>query len=282
MSRGPEVGHFFDFSLTFSLLGYVASAVLSGAILGVVAGVISPLIVMRNMAFSVHATAEVAFAGGAAALLIGVDVGYGAIAAAVITALVLGVLSQRSAERDSVIGVVLTLGLGLGVLCLSLYQGRAGNKFGLLIGQIFATDSGQVTTFAIAGLAVVVCIALLYRPLLFASVDPDLAAARGVPTRLLTPAFAVLVGVSSALAVQLVGSLLVVSLMITPGAAAARVTASPLRATLLAVVFAEVAMLGGILLSIAPGLPASAFVTTISFLIYLGCRAVGSTARAVA
>jgi zinc/manganese transport system permease protein len=117
-------------------------------------------------------------------------------------------------------------------------------------------------------------LALIYRPLLFASVDPAVAVARGVPVRLLALVFSVLVGVATAFGVQIVGSLLVVALMVTPVAAAARVTASPWKATVLAVVFAEVAALGGIVLSLAPGKPVSAFVTTISFGIYLGCRLV--------
>ena len=116
----------------------------------------------------------------------------------------------------------------------------------------------------------------LYRPLLFASVDPDVAAARGVPTRVLTPVFAVLVGIATALGVYTVGALLVLALMVTPGLAAARVTASPVRATLLSVLFAEAAALGGIVLSLSPGAPVSAFVTIISFVLYLVCRGIGA------
>ena len=103
-----------------------------------------------------------------------------------------------------------------------------------------------------------------------------MAIARGVPDARLTVLFAVLVGVATALGVQTVGSLLVMSLMITPGAAAARVTASPLLATVLSVVFAEVAILGGIVLSLPTSVPVSPFVTAISFVIYLVCRAIGT------
>jgi zinc/manganese transport system permease protein len=119
---------------------------------------------------------------------------------------------------------------------------------------------------------VLAVLALVYRPLLFASVDRNVAVARGVPVKTLTVVFALLVGVSTALSVKVVGSLLVVALMVTPAAAAARVTASPWKATVLSVVFAEVSAIGGIVLSLAPGLPVSAFVTAISFLIYVVCR----------
>jgi zinc/manganese transport system permease protein len=271
------MGTLFDFGQTAELLslGIVHRALIAGAVLGLLAGVLGPLVVMRKMSFAVHGTSELAFTGGAAALLLGVSVGYGAVGGAVLAALLLGLLSQRDSERDSVIGAVLAFGLGLGVLFLALYDGRAATKFGLLVGQPFGVPAGDVWQLVGTAAVVLVVLAFLYRPLLFASVDPDVAAARGVPTRLLTPVFAVLVGVATALSVQIVGALLVLALMITPAAAACRVTSSPGRATLLSVVFAEVAVLGGIVLSLAPGLPVSAFVTAISFAIYVACRVFG-------
>ncbi|HVV24662.1 MAG TPA: metal ABC transporter permease [Pseudonocardiaceae bacterium] len=272
------MGNLFDFSQAAALLslGFVQTALIAGAVLGLVAGVLAPLVVARNMAFSVHATAEIAFSGGAAALLLGISVGYGALGAAVIIAIVLGLLSRRDAERDSVIGVLLAFGLGVGVLLLSLYTGRSSNKFGLLIGQIVGVDSTSLALLVGSSVVVLVVLAVIYRPLQFASVDRDVAIARGVPDSWLTVLFAVLVGVATALGVQTVGSLLVMSLMITPGAAAGRVTANPLLATVLSVVFAEVAILGGIILSLPTNVPVSPFVTAISFVIYLACRAIGA------
>jgi len=263
----------FDFDLTLRSLGldFVQTALLAAGVLAIVAGVLGPLIVMRRMSFAVHGTSELAFTGAAAALLLGVGVEYGALGGAVIAAVLIAFLGSRESDRDSVIGVILAFGLGLGVLLLSFYQGRSTNKFGILIGQIVAVDRTNLNVLMIASLIV---LALIYRPLLFASVDPAVAVARGVPVRFLALVFAVLVGVATAFGVQIVGSLLVVSLMVTPAAAAARVTASPWKATVLAVIFAEVSALGGIVLSLAPGKPVSAFVTTISFAIYLGCRIV--------
>ncbi|MDN5747612.1 MAG: metal ABC transporter permease, partial [Pseudonocardia sp.] len=255
-------------------LQFVQSALIACAVLGVVAGALAPLIVSRGMAFAVHGTAELAFTGGAAALLIGIGVGIGAVAGAVVAALVFGLLGLRQRERDSVIGVVLAFGLGLGVLMLSLYDGRASNKFGLLTGSIVAVDSANVMQLGVVAALVLGALALLYRQLLFASTDPDVALARGVPVRALSMVFAVLIGLTTALAVPIVGAILVLSVMIAPGAAAARVTASPLRATVLAVLFAEVALVGGTLLSLAPGLPISGYVATIAFVLYVGCRVV--------
>ncbi|MFC0116199.1 metal ABC transporter permease [Kibdelosporangium aridum] len=266
---------FFDFDKTIEVLqyGFVRDALIAAAILGLLAGVLGPLIVSRNMAFSVHGTSELAVTGGAAALLLGFSVGLGALAGAIIAALVLGLLARRGSEHDSVIGVVLAFGLGLGVLFLWMYPGRASNKFGLLVGQIVSVDSSSIVLLAVCAVVVLAVLAFIYRPLMFASVDPDVAKARGVPTGVLSPIFAVLVGVATALGVQTVGALLVLALMVTPAAAACRITANPLRATILSVVFAEVAVLGGIILSLAPGVPVSAFVTAISFLIYMVARA---------
>ncbi|MFI9815327.1 metal ABC transporter permease [Saccharothrix variisporea] len=269
--------HFFDLPLTFELLGYgfVQQMLVAGAVLGLTAGLLGPLVVTRKMAFAVHGTAELAFTGGAAALLVGVGVGYGALAGSVVAALLLGLLSRRDSDRDSVIGAILAFGLGLGVLFLALYKGRTANKFGLLTGQIVAVGSTDMWLLIGTAAAVIAVLAFIYRPLHFSSVDAAVATARGVPVRTLSVVFFVLVGVTTALSVQIVGALLVLSLMITPAAAASRVTASPWKATVLAIVFAETAVVVGIVLSLAPGVPVSAFVTAVSFLIYLVCRAFG-------
>lgn len=267
----------FDVDLTLRLLqlDFVRGALVAAALLGILAGVLGPLIVSRNMAFAVHGTSELSFTGGAAALLLGWHIGTGAIVGAVLAALVLGLLARRSADYDSVIGVVLAAGLGAGVLMLWLYKGRASNKFGLLTGQIVSQDFASLALLGGCVVGVLVVLAVIYRPLLFASVDPEVARARGVPVTLLNPVFAVLVGIATALGVQTVGALLVLALMVTPAAAACRVTSSPLRATLLTVLFAELAAVGGIVLSLAPGVPISAFVTAISLVIFLVCWVLG-------
>ncbi|WP_181783341.1 metal ABC transporter permease [Pseudonocardia pini] len=256
-------------------LPFVQNAFLAAALLGLVAGALAPLIVARGMGFAVHGTAELAFTGGAAALLAGISVSVGAVVGAVIAGLVFGLLGLRQRERDSVIGVVLAFGLGLGVLLLALYDGRASNKFGLLTGSIVSVDGGNIGILAGVTVVVLAVLAVVYRPLLFASADPDVAVARGVPVRALSPLFAVLVALTTALAVPIVGAILVLSVTIIPGAAAARVTASPLKATVLAIAIAELALLGGTLLSLAPGLPISGYVATLAFLAYLTCRLIG-------
>ncbi|MBF6349776.1 MULTISPECIES: metal ABC transporter permease [Nocardia] len=271
----------FDLQTTVHLLGYdfVQQAVLAAALLGLLAGAIGPLIISRQMSFAVHGTSELSLTGAAAALLVGAGIGIGAIVGSVVAAVLFGVLGTRARERDSVIAVVLSFGLGLSVLFLWLGPERAGSKFSLLTGQVVSVGFSGLTLLATCTAAVLAVLAVVYRPLLFASTDPEVAVARGVPVRALSILFAVMLGITAAFGVQIVGALLVLALLITPAAAAAQLTADPVRATVLAVIFAEVAAVGGILLSLAPGAPVSTFVTTISFLIYLVCRVIGARQR---
>ncbi|MBC7304288.1 MAG: metal ABC transporter permease [Nocardia sp.] len=274
----------FDFGTTANLLSYdfVQQALLASALLGLLAGLIGPLIVARQMSFAVHGTSELSLTGASAALLVGVGVGFGAIAGSVVAAVLFGWLGSRARERDSVIAVVLSFGLGLSVLFLWLAPERAGSKFSLLTGQVAGVGYDGLALLVTCTAAVLAVLAVVYRPLLFASADPEVAIARGVPVRALSVVFAVLLGITAAFGVQIVGALLVLALLITPAAAAAQVTSSPMRATVLSVIFAEVAAVGGLLLSLAPGVPVSTFVTTISFSIYLVCRVVGHRNRQLA
>lgn len=261
---------------TFSLLqvGFVQQALVASALLGLLSGVMTPLIVLRKMSFSVHATSELALMGAAAALLVGASIAFGAVAGAIVAAILLAVLGFRG-QQDSSIGVVMSFGLGLAVLFIFLYPGNSSTALSLLTGQIVGVSSASTVSLAIVTALVIGAVAVLWRPLLFASADPEMAQAAGVNVRGLSVAFAVLVGLASAQSVQIVGALLVMALLITPGAAAAHITNSPVRAVVYSVLFAEISAVGGLLLSLAPGLPVSVFVTTISFLIYLICRGFG-------
>jgi zinc/manganese transport system permease protein len=267
----------FAFDITARLLShdFVQQALVAAALLGLMAGLIGPFIVMRQMSFAVHGSSELALTGAAFALLVGFQVGLGALIGSALAAALFGILGQRARERDSVIGVVLAFGLGLAVLFIHLYPGRTGTSFALLTGQIVGVGYSGLVMLSLVCLLVIVALATCYRPLLFATVDPEVAAARGVPVRALGIVFAALVGVVAAQAVQIVGALLVMSLLITPAAAAARVVGSPVAAIVASVVFAEFAAVGGIVLSLAPGVPVSVFVATISFLIYLFCWLLG-------
>ena len=266
----------FDFSDYGALLALVRNALIAGAVLGVVGGLISIFVMARDLPFAVHGISELSFAGASAALLLGVNVVAGSIVGSLIAAAAIGALGVRARDRNSVIGVLMPFGLGLGVLCLALYHGRAANKFGILTGQIVAVDAPQMSWLIGTSVIVLLALAVMWRPLMFASLDPDVAAARGVPVGALSAVFMVVLGLAVALSVQIVGALLVLTLVCVPAAAAMRVTASPRLLPLLSVAFGVVSMVGGTLLALGSTVPISPYVTTISFLIYLGCRAAGA------
>ncbi|MEU8344466.1 metal ABC transporter permease [Spirillospora sp. NPDC048832] len=266
----------FDFQDYGALLGLVRNSLVAGAVLGLVGGLAGTFVVMRDLPFAVHGISELSFAGAAGALLLGVSVAGGSVAGALAAAALIGLLGARARDRGSAIGVLMPFGLGLGVLFLSLYKGRSANKFGLLTGQIAAIDTPRLSWLLGTSAVVLVCLALMWRPLAFASLDPEVAAARGVPVRALALAFTLVLGLAVAVSVQVVGALLVLALLCTPAAAAVRVTASPVLVPVLSAVFATVSVVGGILLSLGSSVPISPYVTTISFVLYAGCRAAGA------
>ncbi len=266
----------FDFRDYGALLALVTNSLIAGALLGVVGGLVGFFVMARDLPFAVHGISELSFAGAAGALLIGADVVAGSVAGSVVAALLVGLLGARARERNSVIGVLMPFGLGLGILFLALYRGRSANRFGLLTGQVVSVDGPQVAVLIAVSLVVLVTLLLIWRPLLFASVDEDVAIARGVPTRTLSIVFMVLLALTVSVAVQTVGALLVLALLVTPAAAALRVASGPLAVSLLSMLFATVSVVGGILLALGSSIPISPFVTSLSFLIYLVCRIAGA------
>ncbi|MER7840655.1 metal ABC transporter permease [Streptomyces sp. NPDC096040] len=265
----------FAFDNYGELLTLVRNSLIVGAALGLVGGLAGVFVIMRDLPFAVHGISELSFAGASAALLLEVNIVAGSIVGSLVAAGAIGVLGARARDRNSAIGILMPFGLGLGVLFLALYKGRAANKFGLLTGQIVAVDTPQMNWLLGTSALVLVVLAVIWRPLAFASADPDVAEARGVPVRGLSFAFMVVLGLTVALSVQVVGALLVLTLVVTPAAAAARVTASPILLPLLSVAFAVVSIEGGILLALGSSIPISPYVTTISFTIYVACRLAG-------
>ncbi|WP_369174558.1 metal ABC transporter permease [Streptomyces sp. R28] len=265
----------FDFDNYGELLALVRNSLIAGVALGLVGGLVGVFVIMRDLPFAVHGISELSFAGASAALLLDVNIVAGSIVGSLIAAGAIGLLGTRARDRNSVIGIIMPFGLGLGVLFLALYKGRAANKFGLLTGQIVAVDTPQMSWLLGTCAVVLVALAVMWRPLAFASADPEVAEARGVPVRGLSFAFMIVLGLAVALSVQIVGALLVLTLVVTPAAAAARITASPVLLPALSVVFAVASIEGGILLALGSSVPISPYVTTISFTTYLVCRVVG-------
>lgn len=262
----------FDFSDYDRLLPLVANSLWAGALLALVGGLVGVFVMNRELSFAVHGVSELSFAGAAIALLVGLDVVLGSVFGSLIAAAILAALGARAKDRNSIVAVLMPFGLGIGILALSLYPGRAANKFGLLTGQIVAVDDPKLESLAVISFVVLAVLLFIWRPLMFATVDPEVASARKVPVRLLGIVFMMLLGLAVAGTVQIVGALLVLSLLVTPAAAALRISTSQLWIPIWSVVFAMVAMLGGILLALGAGLPISPYVTSISFLIYLLAR----------
>lgn len=252
---------------------FVIASLIACALLGFLSGVLAPLVVIRQMAFAVHATSELALMGAAIALVASVNLSLGAVAGSVTAAIVFVMLGLRGGN-DSAVGAVMSFGMGVSVLCIYLYPGNSTVALGLLTGQVAGVSNMNLVVLAVSTVVIVVAITVLWRPLMFASVDPSMAAATGVRVRFFAVAFGTLLGIASAQAVQVVGALLVMSLLITPGASAVAITDNPVAAIAWSVVFAQAAAVGGLILSLAPGIPISVTVAFISFGIYVLCRVV--------
>ena len=262
-------------------LPFAQHALLAAALVAVACGLIGPFVNTRGMAFAVHGTSELAFTGAAAGLLLANNAVAGALVGAVVVGGLIGAMGVRERERDSSIGVILAAGMGLGVLLLSFYHGFATEATNILFGDIFGVSSGQLLLLGVIALGVTVAMTVLYRPLLFASVDPEVAVARGVPVRLLGIVFLFILAFTVTEAAQVVGTLLVLSLAITPAAAAHRLADNPLVVAALAVVFALVSADGGLLASFeSTSVKPSVFVVAISFAIYVVARLVGPWLKA--
>ena len=257
------------------LLGYefVQNALVAGILVAVVAGLVSRFVVARNMSFAVHALAEVGFTGSAGFILIGLSPVLGLLSGSMLTALLIGALGLRIRERDAVVGVIMGFGLGLGVLFITLNSRYASEAFAILLsGAITTVSRDDLVLLGIVGAITLVGLGAMYRPLTFATVDPVVAEARGVPVRLISVLFLLLLAAAVAEAVQVVGVLLILTLLITPGATAERLTAHPGLATVASVGVALFATVGGILLALVTTVPVSVYVTTIAFVCYLSAR----------
>jgi zinc/manganese transport system permease protein len=259
---------------------FAQHALIAGALIAIACGLLGPFVVTRGAAFAVHGTAELAFTGAVAGLLVDGNAIAGALVGSIVVATLIGLLGARSRERDSAIGVILAAGLGLGVLLLGHYHGFASEATNILFGYIYGVSNSQLVLLLVIVVLVIIVTSVMFRPLLFASVDPDLAEARGVHTRLVGLVFLYVLALTVTEAAQIVGTLLVLSLTITPAAAAQRLSARPAVVTGLSVLFALVASDGGLVANLAqPSVKASVYITFISFGLYLLSRAVGASGR---
>jgi zinc/manganese transport system permease protein len=252
---------------------FMQNALLVGTLVAVAAGLLGYFVITRQNAFAAHALAHIGFPGATGAILVGLPVTVGLAVFCIGGGLLIGVFGRRVGDREIATGTILALATGLGVLFASLASANASTTTSVLFGNLLAISRTQVTVFAVVTAVVAVALAVLARPLVFASVDPAVAEARGVPVRALGIAFVVLLALTITMAVQVVGTLLLFSLVVTPAATALRLTARPGRVAAIAVAVALVSVWAGLVLSALVDLPPSFFIVSVTVVLWLAARA---------
>jgi zinc/manganese transport system permease protein len=258
-----------------SILSYdfMVRAFLASGMVAVVAGIVGYFLVLRAQTFAGHALAHIAFAGATGAALIGLAPIYGAIALTVGAGAAMGALGEKLSGRDVTIGIVLALSLGFGILFLSLTTSNAIQATSILFGSVLAVSPATLATLAVLALITLAAMAFLSRPLLFASLQPELAEARGVPVRLVGTAFLALVALAVAQSIQIVGVLLVFTLMVGPPAAAQLLTDRLGRGIALSALLALTQAWAGLILAFYTDLPTSFWIAVLAAAVYLGAVA---------
>jgi zinc/manganese transport system permease protein len=263
---------------------FMVNAFRAGSVIAVLAAVVGWFVVLRRQTFAAHTLALVGFPGASGAVLVGVAAGYGyfafCVAAAFVIACVPGA-GQGRGEESAVTGTVQTFLLACGFLFATLYKGLLGNVYGLLFGSFLGISGSQVTLLAAVAVAVLAVLAVIGRPLLFASVDPSVAAARAVPVRALATVFLVLVGAAAAEASQITGSLLVFALLVMPPATAQLLSARAAFSLPLAIGTALAVTWLGLTAAYWTPYPVGFYVTTFAFLAYAAARLATSRTKAV-
>jgi zinc/manganese transport system permease protein len=258
---------------------FMRTAFVAGGIVAVAAGTVGYFLVLRNLAFAGHALSHIGFAGATGSVLIGIGPLWGLLAFTVAAAVAMGLLGDRLRNRDVAVGIVLSLALGLGVLFLSLYTASATEATAILFGNLLAISAG--TCWSLAGLsgAILAALAIISRPLLFATLAPELAEAKGVSLRLISVLFLMIVAVAVAAAAQIVGVLLVFALMVGPAAAAQRPGLHLGAGLALAVGLAVIETWGGIALAYLTDWPTTFWIVLLSCLVYGASLATSLTLR---
>lgn len=251
---------------------FMQHAFQAGTIVAIVAGVIGYFVVLRRLSFAAHALSHIGFSGAAGAVLLGLNPIVGLLAFTVGGGTTIALLGKRAINRDVQIGTVLAFILGLGVLFISLYTGYAAEAYSLLFGEILGISARDVVITACAGVITLFAAALLYRRLVFTSIDEDVAEAKGVSVIGMNVAFMVLVALAVSVSVQVVGVLLIFALMVTPAAVADRLAKRPAHGITIAVGVSVLATWVSLFASYYLPYPVSFFITSITFVTYLAVR----------
>src|SRR3984957_7820493 len=248
--------------------GFVIDALAAGSIVAVVAGIVGFFLVMRGQTFAGHALSHVGFAGATGAVLIGATPFWGLIALTLAAGLAMGLLGERVSGRDVAIGMVLSLALGFGLLFLHFYTSFASQATAVLFGNVLAAGKDTLWTLAALGAACLAGLAAISRPLIFASLQPEIAEAKGVSPRLIAVLFLAIVALAVAESAQIVGVLLVFTLMVGPAAAAQRLTSGIWSGVALSGVLALADAWGGLTLAFYTDWPTSFWITALSGVVY--------------
>jgi zinc/manganese transport system permease protein len=251
---------------------FMRHAFVAGTIVAVIAGVVGYFVVLRQSSFAAHALSEIGFAGASGGVAFGFSAVIGLLGMSLVAATLIGALGKRVRGRDAVIGSVLAFSLGLGSYFLTRYKGNASGAFSLLFGEILGISVHDVWVVGIAGAVTLAVMAAIYRPLLFASLDEDVAEAGGVPVRALSVGFFLVLAVAVTAAVQVVGVLLIFSLLVVPGAIAERLCRTPGRAIILCVGSSVVFVWGGLAVTYYTKFPVGFLITAFAFVAYVGVR----------
>jgi zinc/manganese transport system permease protein len=244
----------------------------AGTIVSIVAGIVGYFVVLRRSSFAAHSLSHIGFAGAAGAVVVGVAPVYGLLLFTTVGGSAMAVLSPKASHRDISIGTVLAFMLGLGVLFISLYTGYATEAYSILFGDIVAISASDVTITLVASVIILSAVALVYRPLLFSSLDEEVAEAKGLPTFLFGIVFMLLVALATSIAVQFVGVLLIFSLMVTPAAIAQQLAKTTRGAVMLSIAIAVMATWLGLFIAFFSPYPVSFYITSIVFIAYLLVR----------
>src|SRR6202140_1729334 len=251
---------------------FMVHAFEAGTIVAIVAGAIGYFVVLRGSSFAAHALSHIGFAGATGAVVLSLNPIIGLLAFTVGAGVAIGALGNRLRGRDVTIGIVLAWTLGLGVLFISLYTGYATEAYALLFGEILGISANDVIVTLVAGLLTVAALITVYRPLLFASVDEELAGAKGVPVTALSIGFMAILAVAVTEAVQVVGVLLIFALIVTPAAIAVRFTSRPSVAIVTGIVLALIFTWLGLAIAYYSPHPVSFFITSLAFATYVAVR----------
>jgi zinc/manganese transport system permease protein len=249
---------------------FMRSAFLAGTATAVVAGVVGYFVVLRGLSFAGHSLSLMGFAGATGAIVAGVDPLVGLLAVDGAGALLIGALAKRPRGRDVVVGIVLTGTLGLGLLFLQL--SNAKEAVPVLVGDVLGISAGEVTVTEVAAAVTVALVAVAFRPLLFSSLDEELAEARGVPTAAMSVLILLILAATTAMATPIVGVLLTFSLLIAPAATASQMSGRPPVAVGLSIVLGVLYIWIGLAVSYWVDMPPSVFVTAMAFVVYVGVR----------